>query len=71
MKLSGVTLFLVVLFTLVLNSSQARILQSSPSPQINDPPELTGPINGGVDPDPKGGWGSCWKCWQSYGNRRL
>ncbi|KAM0062772.1 hypothetical protein Hdeb2414_s0003g00083571 [Helianthus debilis subsp. tardiflorus] len=72
MKFGGVTLFLLVLFTLVLISSEGRHLQSSPKSEINDPSgSMTKLIKGETRRELAGSYG-CWKCWDKHGrNRRL
>ncbi|KAF5780099.1 hypothetical protein HanXRQr2_Chr11g0468181 [Helianthus annuus] len=67
MKLSGV-IFLVVLLTLVLISSQARNLQASLQPQINSRTGLIFETKATGEGPRRGG---CWKCWQEYVHRRL
>ncbi|KAF5780094.1 hypothetical protein HanXRQr2_Chr11g0468111 [Helianthus annuus] len=65
MKFGGVILFLLVLFTLVLISSEGRNLQISPESKINDPSGLMTKLNKGEERE-----GGCWKCWDDHGRHR-
>ncbi|MFS7983064.1 hypothetical protein Hanom_Chr11g00970131 [Helianthus anomalus] len=62
MKSSDVTFFLVVLYSLLLISSEGRKLQSSPQPVINNPSGIMNKTKGENHRYllPAGG---CWKCW--------
>ncbi|KAF5780104.1 hypothetical protein HanXRQr2_Chr11g0468231 [Helianthus annuus] len=62
MKLSGVTLFLILL-SLFLITSEGRKLQSSPQPVINDP---SGPMNKTIEENHRYllQSGGCWQCWE-------
>ncbi|KAJ0873366.1 hypothetical protein HanPSC8_Chr11g0451811 [Helianthus annuus] len=64
MRLSGVTLFLLVVFIYVLMvniSSEGRRLQSSPQAPSKSPSGSN--IDKLRKHDDEKQWGGCWKCW--------